>query len=202
MAHEDTKEHLSALADGALTSLEAVRVVDAVAGSDKLRCTWARYHLIGEVMRTPGRVAWSRDLAERVRQAMIWEPALLAPRPRRTGTERWYKSLAGMAIAASVAVVAVLSLPRILGNHPATADTAPALAAAPATQSNIGPVVPGTQPVGWAGDETGPHNAPALKAIPRSRLNGYLVNYSEQRALIGSPGVPYVRVVGYDSEQP
>jgi sigma-E factor negative regulatory protein RseA len=202
MAHEDYKERLSALADGALTSLETVHVLDAVAGSDELRSTWARYHLIGEVMRTPGRAAWPRDLAGRVKQAMAGEPALLAPRPRRARAEQWFRPLAGLAIAASVAAVAVLSLPRILGNHPTTAGTTPTLAAAPAMENNIEPATPVAQPAAWSGDEAVPHAAPVVKTIPRSRLNGYLVNYSEQRALIGGPGVPYVRVVGYEPEQP
>lgn len=199
MAHEDYKERLSALADGALSAREVARVADTVGDSDELRCTWARYHLIGEVMRTPGRPAWSHDLAGRVKQAVAREPVLLAPRPHRAATLRWFKPLAGLAIAASVAAIAVLSLPRILGHHPTTAGPAPTLAATPV---NVEPAAPAVQPVGWPSDAAGPHAVPVVKTIPRSRLNGYLVNYSEQRALIGGPGVPYVRVVGYEPEQP
>ena len=202
MAHKDDKEQLSLLTDGTLTSLEAARTVGMVAGSEELRRAWMRYHLIGEVMRTPGRVAWSHDLAVRVRDAVAQEPALLAPRQRRSETARWFKPLAGLAIAASVAAAAMLFLPRMLGNQPVVINTAPSLASAPAAEANSGTVFLGAQPAGWSSDNAAPHAVTVVKAIPRSRLNGYLVNYSEQRALIGSPGMPYVRVVGYEADQP
>ena len=199
MAHDDHKEQLSLLADGALTPLEAVRMVGVIAGNDELRRTWMRYHLVGEVMRTPGRIAWTPGLAARIRDALEREPALLAPRPQRAMMAQWFRPFAGLAVAASVAAAAVLLLPR---NQPAVVNSTPALASAPAMEGNAGPIILGAQTVGWPGENAAPHAATVVKPIPRSRLNGYLVNYSEQRALIGSPGVPYVRVVGYEPDQP
>ncbi len=202
--HEADKERLSSFKDGILTPPEAARMAGVIAGNDELRRTWMRYHLIGEVIRAPVRVAWPGDLAQRVRNAMAKEPALLAPRRRRAvAPQQWFRPLAGLAVAASVAAAAVMLLPRMTGIYPAAVNSTTSLASAPAEGTRTGTtVVFGPPSASWPADEAAAQPVTVVKPIPRSRLNSYLVNYSEQRALIGSPGMPYVRVVGYEPEQP
>jgi sigma-E factor negative regulatory protein RseA len=205
MAHrEEDKERLSSFKDGVLTPPEAARMAGVIAGNDELRRTWMRYHLIGEVIRAPGRVAWSGDLAQRVRNTVANEPALLAPRLRRTAApQQWFRPLAGLAVAASMAAAAVMLLPRITGIYPAAMNSTSSLASAPTGEAKTGTtVVFGAPSASWPADNATAQPVTVVKPIPRSRLNSYLVNYSEQRALIGSPGMPYVRVVGYEPEQP
>ncbi|WP_157263697.1 sigma-E factor negative regulatory protein [Azohydromonas aeria] len=78
------QEALSALMDGELDAAAAARLADACRGDARLRESWHRYHLIGDVMR-------SQDLAQppghdaafvlRLRERLAAEPVLLAPTP-------------------------------------------------------------------------------------------------------------------------
>jgi sigma-E factor negative regulatory protein RseA len=100
------------------------------------------------------------------------------------------KPLAGLAVAASVAVVAVLAVQQARAPTPGTAQVA--TTSQPA-QSQTYVRVQGTR---W---QAQPGNVQAPQVD--NRLNEYLVNHSEYAASGGMPGMlPYVRVVGYDQE--
>lgn len=125
MNEMDTKEMVSALADGRLDGAQALRCLDAVARDDSAVLAWQSYHLIGEVLRSAERGALppSAAFARRIGQRLAGEsvpaapvPAHALPRqqenepvriPRRAandGVFRW-KLLAGMASVAAVAAV-------------------------------------------------------------------------------------------------
>ena len=182
---ERTSESLSALMDGEAVATGAI---DELLASCDARATWARYHLIGDAMRDglPARV--DPGLAARVAARLAGEPALLAPQRRRPA---FLKPLAAMAVAASVAGLAVVTFDRGPDTPAvaAVAAVAPPAAPTPAPPATLTPVPP-VEVVRWA-----PPDAAAA-----ARLNGYLVNYSEQRSTMAVPGVlpPYVRLVGHE----
>ena len=197
---EESNQMLSALVDGELPSAEAGSVVNLTHLDLELKAKWARYHLIGEAMRGGLPTHLRRDLASRVSAAVAAEPAIIAAPPAPApfvpirGAPRLLKPAAGLAIAASVALLAVVAVQRVAVT-PTTPATAQQLAAVPAAEPAV---TAGTdlQPVDW-----GRNQAPEAAAA-RSKMNDYLLNYSERRANWGAPGMlPYVKVVGYENDQ-
>lgn len=209
---------LSSYLDGECTEIER-RAVENGLNDPEMRAAWARYHLIGQVMRAELPPYLDRQFADRLRQALGAEPTVLSPARRR---ETWARPLAGAAIAATVAAVAVLGVRNV-----GTVSVSPSAAIATSTvalpagspmvaQQPVAPAAtlveaPAQAPLRAAG-AYGPSDAfwgeldhdAGVGPMPsaRSRLNSYIVNYSEQRAMMGSPGVlPYVKVVGYGTEQ-
>lgn len=209
---------LSSYLDGECTEIER-RAVDNGLNDPEMRACWARYHLIGQAMRAELPPYLDRQFADRLRQALGAEPTVLCPARRR---ESWAKPLAGAAIAATVAAVAVFGV-RNMGTSSVSPNAAVATSTvtlpagspvvaqrpvAPAATLVEAPVQAPLRAVGAYGPgdafwgELDHEAAGAPMHSARSRLNSYIVNYSEQRAMMGSPGVlPYVKVVGYGTEQ-
>ena len=135
---EQTRELVSALADGELTGLEFVHAVDALQAGPQARARWHDYQLLGEVMRGGGAApvaAHDEAFVARLRSRLVQErprvavpPAALpqaAQAPANEAVWRW-KLVAGLC---SLAVVAVLGW-QLVG-LPA-GPQAPQLAAVPA----------------------------------------------------------------------
>ena len=194
---DKTKEQISAMLDDECLPAERSRLLDRM-GEGELRQTWDRYHLIGDVMRGEGVRLSGGGIADRVRQELEGEPAILAvPKPERSSEPHpyWLKPTAGAALAASVAVLAVLTVPGFMDS---------------AKQGNgVGvQVAESTAPLAGGGGEP-----PALtvagtrwKNLSRpeaeSRLNRYLVDHSEYASPGGMGVLPYATFVGYDSSRP
>lgn len=209
---------LSAYVDGECTETER-RAVENGLKDPEMRAAWSRYHLVGQAMRAELPPYLDRQFAGRLSQALTAEPTVLSPARRR---EHWTRPLAGAAIAATVAAVAVFGV-RNMGVPPASPDAAlatsaalPPAGAAAVAQQPVAPAAilvesPAQTPIRAVGaygpndtvwGEFGHEASGAPMPSARSRLNSYIVNYSEQRAMMGSPGVlPYVKVVGYGAEQ-
>jgi sigma-E factor negative regulatory protein RseA len=101
-------EQLSALLDGELPEAEVAMAVRRVVRDQGLRAAALRYSLIGGALRDelpPGRPV---DMVARVRAALEAAPAEAAP---KAGTGRALKYAGGLAVAASVALVALVALP-------------------------------------------------------------------------------------------
>lgn len=105
----NSHEQLSALLDGELPDAEVALAVRRVARDEDLRAAALRYSLIGDALRDelpPGRPA---NLVERVRAELGGRPAPAAATPSRTN--RFKRLGVGIAVAASVAMVALVALP-------------------------------------------------------------------------------------------
>ena len=102
------EERLSALMDDELADFE--QDIDSLEDSDSLKQRWMRYHLIRDVVsgHLPDTVAPDFDLAARVSAALEHEPTILAP--RRFQPRQLMKQAAGLAIAASVSAIAIVSI--------------------------------------------------------------------------------------------
>jgi sigma-E factor negative regulatory protein RseA len=186
----------------------------------ELKGRWARYHLIGDALRDQLPEQVNAALVTDIHVAIANEPTVLVPcsnSSKRTVLSRMVKPIAGLAIAASVAVVAVISFQQQQLDIPR--DGAPELAgaAAPYPQTHTEAYPMAAQPRASL-PATIPTEAtsPRVSATPEisvvrwdtvnpaaaSRLNSYMVNYSEYRSNLGVPGIlPYVRVIGSEAEQ-
>lgn len=174
------QEQLSALVDDELPAAEHALLLERLTRDAELRECLGRYQLLRDVLNN--RVAMPVDdrFVDRVMGAIESEPTYQAHPPaawRRLG-----KSLAGVAVAASVALVAVLALQN---SDPGAGTPAPRVASLD------------TPPAAPAPAEVWERRPPAPVD---ERLNGYLVQHNEYAASSGVQGVlPYVRIVGYDS---
>ena len=144
-ANMNSKELMSALADGQARGDELARALEAACADRQALAAWQAYHLIGDVLRSGAQAGAATGPAflDRVCARLAQEPlvprelpAVAAPQPVRVaapaandGSFRW-KVLAGAASVAAVGAVAW----SVLGGVPGAAPAAPQLAAAPAPE--------------------------------------------------------------------
>ncbi|MCC7412820.1 MAG: hypothetical protein IT495_14495 [Gammaproteobacteria bacterium] len=183
--NEQNAERLSAFLDGDPEATNRPEVLALLLQDDDTRQTWSRYHLIGDALRQmlPDRV--DPGLARRISGCLVHEPTVLARRRRLPPIGR---PLAGLAIAASVAAMGIFVMDRGQGGAGQTPG-----------QPQVAGFAPVTAPAALDAPVAAVRWAPADQAAS-SRLNTYLLNYSEQRAATVLPGmVPaYVRLVGHE----
>jgi sigma-E factor negative regulatory protein RseA len=178
---QSIQEQLSALVDDELPAAEQALLFERLTRDASLRECLGRYQLTRDVLNN--RVAMPLDgrFVDRVMTAIEAEPAYQS-RPGMPW-RRFGKPAAGVAVAASVALVAVLALQNL----------APATRSAPVPQvASVAPLPGAVLPVQEVWER---QSSPV-----GGRLNGYLVQHNEYAASSGVQGVlPYVRIVGYDS---
>ena len=183
-------EHISALMDGELNEAETGRLLDQLQRDAGLRTCWARYHLISDALRSDLTGHIKHNVADRVIRALASEPTHLTPRrltshPTRL-TPRLFKPLAGLAMAASIAAVAVISLQ----------TTAPLQNSSPANLAGLSSVSPAAQVAGTAGRSRWSTGRPSVE----SKLDIYLANHNQYSMSTEMQGMlPYVRIVGYET---
>lgn len=179
-------EEFSAFIDGELAERDTNQLIDATKTDADVRGTFARYHLIGDVMRTtlPERI--SPHFADAVSTAIATEPTVLAPKSRARSI---VKTVTGFTIAAIVAAIAVLGLQRIDNR---VRQSEPQIA-----ESGMGNSATSQQAtlaeLGFEGRRIVPF---------ASRLNSYLVNHNQYKSNIAVHGVvSYARMVGYEANR-
>lgn len=142
---------------------------------------WQRYHLIGDALRGELPAQMSFDITDRVAAALDEEPALLAPKATETkakprGLQGFWRPVAQMAVAASVALVAVIGVQQ----YGAKSDV-------PQPVSN--PVLSTLPAIGTAAPvslEAGPPNGEQgrlIQAEQQRRVNAYLQDHAQQLRL-------------------
>ena len=177
-------EELSAFMDD--EAHDAARLARQLSSDPDLQARWSRYHLIRDAM-TEHLTYAEFDIAARVSAALEDEPTVLAPRrwhltPR---ARRVVRQVAGLAIAATVSAVTVITVQQQRGGQehaPVVAQVAGAAQPAPRT--------PTARVVQFV-----PENRPLNPAV-RSKLSNYLVNHNEYSVTSNMQGVlPYMRIV-------
>ena len=104
---KESREHLSCFVDGEI-SKETGRFLVRRLGSDaELRMTWTRYHLVRDCLRHHEGSLAGDDLNNKIQQALADEQMEATPRRLAAG---WLKPVAGAAIAASVALMAIVTV--------------------------------------------------------------------------------------------
>lgn len=181
-------EQISALVDDELADWEREPLIDRLERDPALLGRWERYHLISNVIRSKRPAPPDSDLAERVSQALDAEPALLVVPARRRTLPVSKRQVAGWAIAASVAAIAVLGVRSAVQE----ADKGGDLVAAVPSETIY---VRYSQHPQLRWDSAQPE--------VESRLNHYLMNHGEYS--FSTPGMhsrlpSYIRMAGYESE--
>lgn len=182
---EQIREQISAFLDGELPAAERALLLQRLARDPTLRAQWGRYQLIHDALHKglPDKV--NIGLADRVMAELESAPAYQGG-VQTTALGRFFKPLAGLAVAASVAVVAVVAV-----QQTRTPETGAVQVAANA------PAMPGPEAYKRVQGTHWDVDTPQVG----NRLNEYLVNHNEYAASGGIAGMPpYVRIVGYDQE--
>ena len=180
-------EKISALVDGEDIAGRA-EVVDHLLKDEALRASWARYHLIADCLR--GHLSHTvSDISTTINHKLRDEPAILAPAQKQPFG---FKPLAGLAIAASVVVCALLAVPVGERAEPARPAAVAATAGPPAGDP--------ARSVTFVAPPVLPAEAGRVASVADQRMKNYLVNHSEFRSNGGINGIPpYARVVTFEA---
>ncbi|MBT8051531.1 MAG: sigma-E factor negative regulatory protein [Gammaproteobacteria bacterium] len=103
---KEIREHVSSLMDGEIDRDTSRFLVRRLGTDDELGAAWTRYHMVRDCLRDPEGGLASSGLSARISRAIDEEEP---PTVRRVATG-WLKPFAGVAIAASVALMAVLAV--------------------------------------------------------------------------------------------
>ena len=172
-------EKVSALMDGDLGEREAQSLLEQMQQDSELRLIWRRYYVATAALRGD---LGSGDVAGRISARLASEPVILAPGRIRPAPVRGAKrAVAGLAIAASVALVAIVAVRQ----QPVDTPIPPAPVAAVSQQDFIR-----ASETRWSTREPG----------MESKLNMYLVEHNEFSPTSDIKGmIGFVQVVGYDN---
>jgi sigma-E factor negative regulatory protein RseA len=172
---KELRMRISMLLDSDLEGRDNPRLIDKLEEDAELKATWARYNLIGDVMRSAGGQLAGRDFAVKVSAMIAEEPTVLAPRALKS-VAKARPTVLTLGLAASLAVVAVL-VGKSVSDHSEVFQAA----------SNGGSMT--AQVASKAAD-------PAENQAD-SQFNDYLVMHNETAYMAGSAGMlSYVRLVG------
>ena len=176
------KEKISELVDNELSHLEHYRLIRTLESDRGLRGVWERYHLISTVIRNELDVMVGPAVADRIAQGIRQEtPASAYSTYFTSRLPAYTRVAAGMAIAASVAAVAIFTL------QPLSPSSAPSSQIA---LQNPPPAL------------AAPAAVRPVQAAPRGTLNTYLVEHSEFTPNAGMNGMmSYVRIVGHGNNK-
>ena len=106
--NKESLENLSALMDGDI-SRETGMFLTRRMGSDEELCrSWERYHLIRDCMQRPGGQLADSEMCRKLRERLANEQAAAGQRKR--SMPAWLKPVSGLAVAASVALVAIITV--------------------------------------------------------------------------------------------
>ncbi len=185
MNNDVIKEQLSALLDDELPATERALLLQRLAQDNELRDQFARYQLIQDAIgkHLPSQV--DMDLSARIQSALQHDTSYAASVSKPVSfTSRTVKTLSGLAIAASVAVISVLGAQRLfLVTDDAKIDNLKNDSLLIAKQYRK------TDGMRWT----------QIRNEVGNRLNGYLVNHREMTSSTSIQGMMnYVRIAGYD----
>ncbi len=162
-------EQVSALMDDECTEHELKLAVRQLARDTTLASKWERYHLISDVLKGDTPTVFNADFAQRMRKLVDAEQPLATTHPPRQ-SRSWRRPALGLAVAASVAAMAVLVVQPLIDQTPA--DNLIAQQAEP----------PDTQ-------------GTSLEDDIAARMNAYMANHNSLASMNGVHGVlPYVRI--------
>lgn len=185
---KESLEHLSSLMDGELSRETSLFLTRRLASDDAMCDTWERFHLIRDCIRQPG----SKQVVTGLCASLMDDEEAHAQSPfthSSRGQSRWLKPVSGMAIAASVALMAIIVAAPPQGTLPgSTGDTALSTPAnQPFVSPNTLPVSPRSQAASYSAVQ---------KSNTDNRLNAYLLRHNQMARTAGRQGfVSFVPIV-------
>jgi len=192
--NEEMNEKLSAMVDGEIDD-QSDQIIDTLIQNPSMRNTWWRYHLISDVLSRELSGYTDSRLADEISAKIKDEPTVLSP--QRNAAAAYVKPLAGLAIAASVAAMAILGVQQNRQELPEVSNPPQIIAQAPVVTPERQYTFP-SRPASIQLPD-GQNRTP----VSDSRMNSYLLNYNEFRTngtrMQGM--IPYVRIIANDREQ-
>ena len=185
-------ELLSAFMDEEVSEFESRLLLKEISSEQEMRSLWERYHLIRDVLQSnlPHHINqdFCRGVMEKIDEEMISEVNV----SRKTGP-KLLRILGGIAVAASVTAVAVVSYHTYIetqstDNNPLMVQTAPSRDYTPPIEQEMSKTASSDVVRVWPVD-----------AKSKARMNSYLINHAEYAVNHGM--VPHARVVGYRMSQ-
>jgi sigma-E factor negative regulatory protein RseA len=182
---EQIREQVSAFLDGELPNSETELLLKRLTRDSELRESFGRYALIGEAVRGASEAYLTRGFAGRVNFAIDGEPVPAGGHAAQTRAPRWWRPLAGVAVAAGVAAVAVVAL-----QQRAVAPTLRPVLALTAQNAALTPGVIAAQGPREAISYTVPASMPeAPAAMAPARLTNYVFAHSKYSSGLDRRGV-------------
>jgi len=181
----DRTDRLSALMDGELHDVD--KGLEQLAKDKEMQDVWRRYHLVRDVMKGQTSDFPALDISTVVSESLKNEPVILTPLWRRLSPRYVMKQAAGLAVAAAVGTIAVLSVQQtqLVSNDNNT------LANAGAGTYQVAQQPLRIRQVSFT-------TRKKLDAAVESKLSGYLVNHNEFSTSTRVSGVmPYTRIVSF-----
>lgn len=184
-------EKVSMFMDDELDDYDAVDLAGDIGQDQGMKSCWERYHLISDALKNNLPPLIHHDLVERVSASLEPEPAFNNPSLKSHKANTYIKPVAALALAASLAAVAVLVTPLQDSSVSPVQEQRASLPVA-----NVGNVVSQAEPL---------REKQMLGNTDESRFEpefyDYLVNHNEylQATSMQSNMLPYVRIVGYSS---
>lgn len=182
------KEKLSAFIDGELDQQESAEMLRAMQQDEELRLAWARYFLVRDAINGNSVFATGYDFASQVSRAVAGEPTVLVPKAIKTeksSLSRATRIIGQLAIAASVAAIAIIGLRNIVPDQPDATSLKIVQSAGHGSFVRVGATR-------W--DKS--------KADAENELNMYLAAHNRHSPAASMKGMmSYVHVVGYDARQ-
>lgn len=180
----ESLEHLSSLMDGELSRDASLFLTRRLFVDEEMCETWERYHLIRDCIRQPGSKQMVSGLSIKLSASLDAEkpPTVSAWRGKR-----WIMPVSGLAIAASVALMAIVVTAPQPGQIPAQDETA---LVKPVNQPFVSPntlaVSPASRAVSYAPEQQ----------VNSNRLNAYLLRHNQMARTAGRQGfVSFVPIV-------
>jgi sigma-E factor negative regulatory protein RseA len=179
--NEELDSQLSAMFDDELPPAECELLARRLSRDEQLKARWGRYAVIGAAIRAERGVRLNARVAGRVNARIVSEPALSgSSAPSRAGRGRlaWWQPLAGSAVAAGVAALAILWL-RAQAPPAAAPLTAQALAPSLSRPAAAHPLVAAERMRDAISFVVPPANAgPTPLLMPSTELANYVVAHS------------------------
>ncbi len=205
---KQNREQVSAFMDDELSTVQSQRLLEAMKQDPQLCRFWRSGHAITAALHGESMAGGDLNLAQRVHDALESEPVVLAPPPvrKRSGLG----PLGGVALAASVAMLAIIATQQALLTRQASEPQSVAVitpgalvnTAQPTGFTDASSQTRNSVPIHQRGNEatdaeltrmTWNDTGPGVE----ERLNGYLLNHNEYMARGLHGMLPYARVVGY-----
>ncbi len=179
-------EKLSAFMDGEIELSQSE--LQRLASDDELKSCWTRYHVIRETMTQRINLAVTDDWYDKLHAQLDQEPTVLAPANVVSPPGRKvFKQVAGFAVAATVAAIAIVSLQN---NQIDPVTKSPELAQVNPPAINVVPNQAIARVSATVNDKS------RLSKEATSKLNGYIVNHYEYSVAGKLQGMlPYMRIV-------
>ena len=188
------REQISALCDHELPEGEHELLLRRFTVEKSLRLHWERYHLIGSAMRKELPPVDTRGLADRVMAVLANEPQP-QPQPEKF-TDKLLRGAAGVAVAASVAVVALIGIRHGAVQQPGVAPTE-IVPSGSVAQGEVSPVS-GANDAGWSGEQLPIHASLDGNVVdqegPSQPLGKHALQNRHQRTAAAAPST--------DAQQP